>query len=147
MVKGDNEDITSVDDLAGKNVTTQTNSTALTALRDKVPTAQLQPYTDDGQCVASLQQGRADVCVIDQSILISDAINNPAVRVVGEPFTVNTYGIGVTKDDASAKQFVDAWLQEIYDDGSWAELWKATIGTVIEGDAPAPPQIGSVPGS
>lgn len=37
--------------------------------------------------------------------LISDAISNPAVKVVGEPFTVGPYGIGVTKDDASAKQW------------------------------------------
>jgi len=147
MVKSDNDDIKTVDDLAGKNVTTQTNSTSLTALQDKVPTAQLQPYTNDAECVAAVQQGRADAYVIDQSILISDAISNPAVKVVGEPFTVDPYGIGVTKDDASAKQFVDNWLQKIYDDGTWAKLWKATIGTVVEGEAPTPPTIGSVPGS
>ncbi len=35
MVRADNTDITSVRDLAGRNVTTQTNSTSLTALQDK----------------------------------------------------------------------------------------------------------------
>ena len=59
--------------------------------------------------------------MLDQSILISDAISNPAVKVVGEPFTVDPYGIGITKSDPSAKKFVDAWLQKIYDDGSWAK--------------------------
>jgi glutamate transport system substrate-binding protein len=147
MVPADNTDITSVADLAGKTVTTQTNSTSLTALQDQVPTANLQPYTNDAECVAALTQGRADAYVIDQSILISDAIGNPAVKVVGEPFTVDPYGIGVTKDDPSAKEFVNAWLKTIEDDGSWADLWKATIGTVVEGDAPDPPAIGSVPGS
>jgi glutamate transport system substrate-binding protein len=147
MVRADNTDITSVADLAGKNVTTQTNSTSLTALQDQVPTANLQPYTNDAECVAALTQGRVDAYVIDQSILISDAIGNDAVKVVGEPFTVDPYGIGVTKDDPSAKEFVNAWLKTIEDDGSWADLWKATIGTVVEGDAPTPPQIGSVPGS
>ena len=147
MVRADNTDITSVDDLAGKTVTTQTNSTSLTALQDQVPTATLQPYTNDAECVAALTQGRVDAYVIDQSILISDAIGNDAVKVVGEPFTVDPYGIGVTKDDPSAKEFVNAWLKTIEDDGSWADLWKATIGTVVEGDAPAPPAIGSVPGS
>jgi glutamate transport system substrate-binding protein len=146
-VRQDNTDITSVADLAGKTVTTQTNSTALTALQDQAPTATLQPYTDDAQCQAALTQGRADAYVIDQSILISDAIENAGIKVVGQPFTVDPYGIGVTKDDPSAKQFVDAWLKTIEDDGSWAALWKATIGTVVEGDAPPPPVIGSVPGS
>src|SRR6476660_2642625 len=147
MVAADNTDISSVDDLAGKTVTTQTNSTSLTALQDQVPTATLQPYTNDAECLAALTQGRADASVIDQSILISDAIGNPAVKVVGEPFTVDPYGIGITKDDPSAKEFVNAWLKTIEADGSWAALWKATIGTVVEGEAPAPPEIGSVPGS
>jgi glutamate transport system substrate-binding protein len=147
MVLADNSDITGVADLAGKTVTTQPNSTTLTALQDQVPTAKLQPYTNDAECVAARTQGRADAWAIDQSILISDAIGKPAVKVAGEPFTVDPYGIGVTKDDPSVKALVNAWLKTIEDDGSWADLWKATIGTVVEGDAPAPPAIGSVPGS
>jgi glutamate transport system substrate-binding protein len=147
MVKKDNTSINSVKDLAGKNVATESNSTAVTALKAQAPTAKLQLYAEDAQCQAAVQQGRADAYVLDQSILISDAISNPAVKVVGEPFTVDPYGIGVTKSDPSAKQFVDAWLQKIYADGSWAKLWKATIGTVVSGDAPTPPKIGSVPGS
>ena len=147
MVKKDNTDITSVKDLAGKKVATESNSTSVTALKAQVPTASLQLYAEDAQCQAAVQQGRADAYVLDQSILISDAVSNPAVKVVGEPFTVDPYGIGVTKSDPSAKKFVDAWLQKIYTDGSWAKLWKATIGTVVDGDAPAPPEIGSVPGS
>lgn len=147
MVKKDNTSITSVKDLAGKNVATESNSTAVTALKAQAPTAKLQLYAEDAQCQAAVQQGRADAYVLDQSILISDAISNPAVKVVGEPFTVDPYGIGVTKSNPAAKQFVDAWLQKIYADGSWAKLWKATIGTVVSGDAPTPPKIGSVPGS
>ena len=147
MVKADNTDITKVEDLAGKNVATETNSTSATALQDKVPTAVLQLYADDAACQAAVQQGRADAYVLDQSILISDAIANPAVKVVGEPFTVDPYGIGVTLDDPAAKAFVNTWLQKIYDDGTWAKLWKATIGTVVSGDAPTPPKIGSVEGS
>ena len=147
MVKKDNNSITKLDDLAGKNVTTESNSTAVTLLKSKVPTAKLLLFGEDAQCLAALSQGRADAYVLDQSILISDAIKNQNVKVVGAPFTVDPYGIGVTKSNADAKKFVDAWLQKIYDDGSWAKLWKATIGTVVAGDAPTPPKIGSVEGS
>ena len=66
--------------------------------------------------------------------------------MVGEPFTVDPYGIGVTKDSVGTA-IVDAWRKTIEDHGSSAALWKATIGTVVEGDAPAPPKIGSGPGS
>ncbi len=147
MVGKDNTDITKVEDLAGKNVATESNSTSATALQDKVPTAKLQLYPDDASCQAAVTQGRADAYVLDQSILISDALSNPDVKVVGQPFTVDPYGIGVTKDNAEAKAFVNDWLTKIFADGTWAKLWKATIGTVVAGEAPQPPSIGSVPGS
>jgi len=97
--------------------------------------------------VAAVQQGRADAYVLDQGILISDASTNPAVKVVGQPFTKEPYGIGLPLNDAQAKTFVNDWLKKIYADGSWVKLWKATIGSVVSGDAPAPPSIGSADGS
>jgi glutamate transport system substrate-binding protein len=36
---------------------------------------------------------------------------------------------------------VNTWLKEIEANGSWAKLWKATLGTVIPGNAPAPPAV------
>ena len=67
--------------------------------------------------------------------------------LVGQPFTQEPYGIGTPKSHPEMKKFVDDWLQQIEKSGEWADLWKATIGTVVKGDAPQPPQIGSVPGS
>lgn len=148
MVKKDNDTIKSVDDLkAGVKVTTESNSTAVTALDEFAPDAEQVLFAENADCVAAVQQGRADAYVIDESILLSNAVANPDLKVVGEPFTNDPYGIGVTKDDPSAKEFVNAFLTEIEQDGSWAKLWKATVGTVVEGDAPAFPEIGSVPGS
>jgi len=147
MVHKDTTDITKLEDLAGKTVAVQQGSTQETALPGLVPTVQLVPFAADAECQAAVTQGRTDAYVVDQSILISDAVTNDEVKVVGEPFTVDPYGIGVTRDDPAAKQFVNDWLTKIYADGTWAKLWKATIGTVVEGDAPTPPAIGSVPGT
>ena len=77
----------------------------------------------------------------------SAASRNPAIKVVGQPFTQEPYGIGLPLDDPSAKQFVNDWLQKIYADGSWTKLWQATVGQVVQGDPPTPPTLGSVPGS
>jgi glutamate transport system substrate-binding protein len=147
MVKADNTAIHSVADLNGKTVATEANSTAVLALQKAVPGAKALLFQEDAQCVAAVQQGRADAYVLDQGILISDASTNPAVKVVGEPFTHEPYGIGLPLGDPTAKQFVNDWLRKIYADGSWAKLWKATIGTVVKGDVPTPPTIGSVVGS
>jgi glutamate transport system substrate-binding protein len=128
-------------------VATEANSTAVLALQQFAPQAKPLLFQEDAQCVAAVQQGRAEAYVLDQAILISDASTNPAVKVVGQPFTQEPYGIGLPKDDPTAKQFVNDWLTKIYADGSWAKLWKATVGTVVQGDAPPPPTIGSAQGS
>ena len=147
MVKADNTTIRTAADLNGKTVATQANSTAVLALQKAAPGADVLLFQEDAQCVAAVQQGRADAYVIDQGILISDASTNPAVKVVGEPFSTEPYGIGLPLNDPTAKAFVNDWLRKIYADGSWAKLWKATIGTVVSGDPPAPPAIGSAEGS
>ena len=147
MVAADNDSINSVDDLHGKNVATESNSTAALALQQTVPDAKVTLFQTDQECVAAVQQGRVDAYVLDQGILISDASTNDKVKVVGQPFTQEPYGIGLPKDEGGAKQFVNDFLTKIFASGDWEKLWKATIGTVVSGDAPAPPTIGSVPGS
>ena len=146
MVKKDNNSIKTAKDLNGIKVATESNSTAALAVKKLAPKAKILLFKEDAQCVAAVQQGRADAYVLDQGILLGDAQSNPAVKVIGQPFTVDPYGIGVNKNN-DAKPFVNAFLQKIEASGDWAKLWKATIGTVIKGNAPQPPKIGSVPGS
>jgi glutamate transport system substrate-binding protein len=147
MVKADNSTITSVKDLDGKKVVTQQGSTTADRMAKVAPGAEVSLLPDDAQCLAALKTGRADAYVIDQSILVSNASADPSLKVVGEPFSNDFYGIGLTRDDPQAKEFVNTWLKQIESDGSWAKLWKATIGTVVAGEAPAPPKIASVEGS
>jgi glutamate transport system substrate-binding protein len=147
MVKSDNTTIKSAADLNGLKVATQQGSTTPTKLKKVAPTAKVSLFPNDAQCLAALKTGRVDAYVIDQSILVSNASTDKTVKVVGEPFDDDFYGIGVTREDPQAKAFVNDWLTKIEADGSWAKIWKATIGTVVEGDAPAPPKIGSVEGS
>jgi glutamate transport system substrate-binding protein len=147
LVKKDNDAIKTVDDLNGKTVATEGNSTAALAVKKFAPKAKTLLFQENGECVAAVKQGRADAYVLDQSILLSDVVNDDSVKVVGQPFTKEPYGIGLPKDDPEAKKFVDDWLKKIMKDGSWAKLWKATIGTAVSGDVPTPPEIGSVEGS
>jgi glutamate transport system substrate-binding protein len=67
--------------------------------------------------------------------------------LVGDPFTTDPYGIGLKHGDDQFKQFVNDWLREIQKSGLWQEIWRNSIGTVVEGDAPTPPVIGSAQGS
>jgi glutamate transport system substrate-binding protein len=147
MVLSDNSTITSAKDLDGKKVAMQQGSTTPASLKKVAPGAVASLFPDDAQCLAALKTKRVDAYVIDQGILISNASTDPTLKVVGEPFDNDFYGVGVTLADPQAKEFVNTWLKAIEADGTWAKLWKSTIGTVVQGDAPAPPEIGSVEGS
>lgn len=83
---------------------------------------------------------------MDQSLLKSEVLSNDKVKIVGDTFAEDPYGIGLPKD-SGAQAFVNTFLQTIESDGTWKAIWEATIGKSLGGDAPQPPAIGSVPGS
>ncbi|WP_370717742.1 glutamate ABC transporter substrate-binding protein [Kineococcus mangrovi] len=146
-VEADNTDIKSVEDLAGKTVIVGANTPAVTAVPERQPTAEVVSFATDPQAVQALTQGRGDAYVQDYTLLAADAASNRDIKIVGQPFTEEPYGIGLKHDDADFKQFVNTWLKAIEDDGSWTQVWEATLGTVSDSAAPTPPAIGSVPGS
>lgn len=146
-VKTGNTDIKGIDDLAGKTVIVGANTPAVTEVPKRQPTAEVLPFGTDPQAVTALVQGRGDAYVQDITLLASAAKNNSDVTVVGNPFTVEPYGIGLKHGDKAFKDFVNTWLKKIQDAGLWAEVWKNSLGTVVESEPPTPPAIGSVPGS
>ena len=143
LVQKDNSDITSLDDLAGKKVATQAASTGVTLLEEEAPDAEVLALPDHAQALSALQQGNADAYVIDQSLLLNAVVANDDVKIVGEPFgPVDPYGIGVNKD-SDAVDFINDFLTEIEDDGTWAQLWQITIGDRADiSEVPTPPTPG-----
>ena len=146
-VKADNDDIKGIDDLAGKTVIVGANTPAVEAVPEAQPTAELVPFGTDPQAVQALIQGRGDAYVQDYILLATNAASSSDLKVVGQPFTEEPYGIGLPPDDPEFKQFVNDWLLKIQDGGQWAQAWEDSIGTAVESDVPTPPEIGSVPGS
>lgn len=148
LVRKDNMSITKPEDLNGKTVVTETNSTAADDIKKFAPDVKVLLLDTNDQCLQALVQGRADAYVLDGTIVGGDALQNPdKVKVVGTPFTKEPYGIGVPKDDPQFKAFVNGWLQKIMSDGTWTALWNATVGAAIGGTPPQPPTIGSADGS
>ncbi|MGK5674755.1 glutamate ABC transporter substrate-binding protein [Micromonospora sp. URMC 106] len=146
-VRKDETGIKSVKDLAGKTVIVGANTPAVTALPTAAPGSKQVAFATDPQAVQALLQNRGDAYVQDFTLLASGAKANPGMKVVGEPFTTEAYGIGLNREDAQFKEFVNNWLRKIQADGTWGKVWKSTLGSVVEGDAPTPPAIGSVEGS
>ena len=144
----DAESISGPEDLTGKKVVTQANSTGIQAAEEFIPdydASLVQTLPDNESCVAALKQGRADAYVLDQGVLLGNSAADPEVTVVGEPFVDDPYGVGLAKDSEGAVDFVNAFLQEIIDSGAWEQLWTATIGEVMDTEAPEPPVPGELP--
>ena len=146
LVRADETKITGVSDLAGVKVAVQSGSSSITALQKAAPQAEQTPFNDHNTCLSALETKQVDAYVVDESLLLSAMQGSDAFKIVGEPFTQDPYGIGLPQG-SDAKAFVNAFLKEIYDDGTWEKIWQATIGVITGGDAPKPPAIGSVPGS
>ncbi|WP_417229793.1 glutamate ABC transporter substrate-binding protein [Thermophilibacter sp.] len=145
LVMADNSDINSVEDLAGKNVAAQSGSTGPAILEEYAPDASVQEFKTDEEARTALSQGRVDAYVIDTAMQMGSMTRNPGrYRLAGEEFgPVDAYGIGMPLD-SDGVAFVNAWLQQIEDEGVWEELWQLCIGDRAGIDTvPEPPAIGA----
>lgn len=150
LVAKSNEDIKSLDDLAGKNVAVQSSSTGPTIMAEYAPDAVLQEFTTDEEARLALEQGRVDAYVIDNAMQMGAVARNPSkYKIVGEPFgPIDPYGIGLAKDADAALGFVNVFLADIEkaegsDASIWEKLWLVSIGDRIGStDAPEPPVLG-----
>ncbi|MFV2178924.1 glutamate ABC transporter substrate-binding protein [Actinomadura sp. LOL_011] len=145
--KADETAIKTPADLNGKTVIAGANTPAIPAIEKAAPDAKIVTFGSDPECVQALKQGRGVAYVQDQAVLLATAKQDTSIKIHGEPFTTDPYGIGLKHGDEQFKKFVNDWLRKIQESGLWAKVWKNSVGTVVEGEAPEPPAIGSVPGS
>ena len=144
LVKAGNTEITGIESLADQIVATQSGSTGPSILAEYAPDAIVQEFEDDIQARTAVEQGRANAYVTDYTLILNSIVKNPgAYAVAGDVFgPVDPYGIGLPKD-SDGVAFVNAFLQTIIEDGTWARLWQISLGdrTGIE-TAPEAPVIG-----
>ncbi|GAA3890288.1 glutamate ABC transporter substrate-binding protein [Leifsonia kafniensis] len=127
LVAADNSDITSEKDLAGKTVCSATGSTPIQNIRDNFPDTKTVEFDTYSQCVDALKDGSVDAVTTDAAILIGYAAQEPDVlKVVGEPFTVENYGVGLPKGDDALRTFIN----EMFTNGgeTWTAIYDATLG-------------------
>lgn len=141
LVKAGNQDIKGVDDLAGKQVATQSGSTGPDILAEYAPEAIVQEFVTDQEAHTALELGRVDAYVTDYTLLLNIIVKNPAVfEIAGDVFgPEDNYGIGLPKD-SDGVQFVNEFLKKTIENGTWEQLWKISLGdrTGIEEAPPAP---------
>ncbi|MFC9897256.1 glutamate ABC transporter substrate-binding protein [Nocardia sp. NPDC127579] len=88
-------------------------------------------------CLVALQQGQVDAISTDAPILVGLAEQDPHLELVGEPMAVDSYALGVRKDQPEFVRFVNAVLERVRADGTWERLYAARMAAL--GPSPGPP--------
>ena len=127
LVAADNDTIKSEKDLAGKTVCSATGSTPLQNIETNFPDAKATGLDLYSACVDGLIDGSYDAVTIDQAILIGYAAQDPEeLKVVGEPFTTEKYGIGLAKGDTALQDFFNTTLTDGGD--TWQAIFDHDLG-------------------
>jgi glutamate transport system substrate-binding protein len=140
LVKKDNTAIKGVEDLNGKKVCSVQGSTSLTNVQQKAPQADVSITFDKySLCVEALLDGRVEAVTTDNVILLGYVNDNKdKLKLVGNPFTREPYGIGLKKGDTAFRNWINDQLELFAKNGSYKEAWDDTAGATGQ-PAPEPP--------
>ncbi len=126
-------DIKSADDLAGKIVVTQADSSALSALTDKEDNeenlalaatfAELQQVADYNTAFLNLESGVVDCIAVDIGVA-QYQLNSRGdqFRKLDEPLSTEQYAIGFKKGNEALRDKVQDTLFEMYNDGTFQKI-------------------------
>jgi len=129
LVSQDNTDITGPASLEGKRLCSVSGSTPAQNIADEYPGVQLQNYDTYSACVEALNNGSIDAVTTDDIILAGYAAQFPGqLKVVGEPFTTENYGIGLSKDDTEGRNQINDAIEEMISSGAWEQAFNDTVG-------------------
>jgi glutamate transport system substrate-binding protein len=143
LVKSENTDITGPDSLrGGKKLCSVTGSTPAQKVKDQyAQDVQLQEFDTYSACVEALRNGAVDAVTTDDIILAGYAAQYPGeLKVVGEPFTEERYGIGLAKGDDETRGKINDAIDAMIADGSWQTAFNDTVGASGY-PLPAPPTV------
>lgn len=131
LVRADNQNITGPESLrGGKILCSVAGSTPAQHIKDEyAQDVQLQEYDTYSACVAALRNRSVDALTTDDIILAGYAAQSPGeFKVVGEPFTVEKYGIGLAKGDDESRAKINDAIEAMIADGSWERAFNETVG-------------------
>lgn len=127
-------DIKSLDDLAGKVVVTQADSSALTALTDDsednaknlelaASFADLQQVSDYNSAFMNLESGSVDAIAVDIGVAqYQVGSRGDEFKILDEPISTEQYAIGFKLGNPSLRDKVQDTLNEMVDDGTFDKI-------------------------
>ncbi|WP_169165842.1 glutamate ABC transporter substrate-binding protein [Cellulomonas taurus] len=131
LLVAEDSDITGPEDLDGQLLCSVTGSTPAQRIKDDYAgDVQLQEFDGYSECVEALAAGTIDAVTTDDIILAGFAAQDAyagKLKVVGNPFSEENYGVGLPKDSDMCQDVTDA-ITAMIDDGTWEKLLDENLG-------------------
>ncbi len=123
IVKTDNSGISRLADLTNKKIGAQKDTTSydeaikLTA-QDLIITYASWDNSDlSGGIISDLKEGKTEAVIVDYIQAISSVKDNPTLKIVGEPFTQEYYGLASKLDNTALIEEVNTILRDLKREG------------------------------
>lgn len=142
LVRADDTAITGKDTLKGKKVCSVTGSTPIGRVKDQALTEpeNIVEFQNYSQCVDQLLSKQVDTVTTDDAILKGYAAQQPdKLKVVGDTFSTEPYGIGLNHDDTALRNKINDVLAAAATDGTWKKIYDGTLGK--SGSPADPPEL------
>lgn len=119
-----NPDITGVDALPdGARVAVQRATTGAFYAQENLTGAELVEFPKAPPMYQALQAGQVDAVFNDLPVSLEAIKDTPNLEVVEQVDTGEQYGIAVSKENAALTEAIDAALNELFADGTYAEIF------------------------
>lgn len=122
IVKADNQDITTADDLVGKKVGVQLGTTGdlFVSGTEGIEVVQVKK---GAQAVMELQNGKIDAVVIDEEPAKQLIVGQDGLMILDAPFIEEEYAIAVKKGNEELLQVIDSTLNELKETGEYDKIY------------------------
>ena len=125
VVRRESTGVTTLRDLAGKSVGAQIGTTGSFEV-EKIAGVQLRTYDEIGLAFEDLANRRVDAVVADTPVAADFALMNPnfkeRLKIVGEPFTEEYYGVAVKKGNARVLELVNKGFNAVLNTDTYRQI-------------------------
>ncbi len=116
-------------DFAGKRVAAIQGATSGPNFLKAQPNAKVVYFQEYPQALMALMKGKVDAITTDYTWCATQAKDSHGkLKVVGEPFTSEPYGMGVRENDSDFRDAVNFAIQDAVLDGTYAKVYKKWFG-------------------
>lgn len=124
IIKKDNIEINSAEDLGNKKVGTQVGSTGIEGVIDYAKNIQFITYDNIFDSIEYLKKGTLDAVVIDFEIAKKITEDYDELKITGNLLSEEYYGMVMDRNNIELMEKINRILQEIKDDGTLDEFQK-----------------------